>query len=110
MLTVPDRIPRIEGLKVTWKVVVPLAATVADGVPVRLKSAPVMAGVPLRVRMPVPVFSIVKVRTTEPEETSAVLKSVWSEVAGELSPSVIDWLLLLTFISGSVPVPWIEKL
>ena len=79
MLTVPVRVPVAEGLKVTLKVVFPLAATVADGVPVRVKSAalvPVMLGVPLRVRVAFPVFSIAKVRTTDPDETSAVLKSV----------------------------------
>ncbi len=63
-------------MKVTLKVVVPLAATVADGVPVRVKSAPVMVGVPVKVSVALPVFSMVNVRTSEPDETSTVLKSV----------------------------------
>ncbi len=76
MLTVPVRVPVADGLKVTLKVVVPLAATVADGVPVRVKSAPVIVGVPVKVSVALPVFSMVKVLTTEPDEASAVLKSV----------------------------------
>ena len=113
ILTVPVRVPVAEGLKVTLKVVFPLAATVADGVSVRVKSAalvPPMVGVPLNVRVEPPVFSMVKVRTTVPEETSVLPKSVWSAVVGEVSPSVMEVLFPFTSISASVPVPWMEKL
>ena len=62
-------VPLPDGSNVTWKVVEPDADTGLDGLDVTLKSA---AFVPLsvglaNVKLDVPVFCIVKVRTTVPE-------------------------------------------
>ena len=85
------------------------------GRPVTVKSAalvPLIAtsGVPERVRAPVPVFWIVKVRVTVPPVTSALPKSVKSAAEGVASPSAMATALPTTLISGAVaPVPWIAK-
>ena len=98
--------PVAEGLKLTWKVVDPPAATLVAGFEVRLKS---LALVPLRVGVftanaASPLFWMVKVRMTG-LPTSVEPKSVWSAVLGELSPSAMVVLLPCRLISGAIPLP-----
>ncbi|CAD0000488.1 hypothetical protein FLAT13_00049 [Flavobacterium salmonis] len=64
-------------------------------------SVPLMAtnGVPVRLSGNAPVFSIVKVRTTEPDVNSVAPKSVWSAVEGVESSSAMFVLLPFRFIS-----------
>ena len=63
------------------------------------------SGEPERVSADVPVFWIVKVRTTVPLVTSALPKSVWSVVAGDVSPSAIETALPTTLISTRLEGP-----
>ena len=69
-------------------------------------SAPVSTTLvpPVRLRGPLPVFSMVKVREIAASPTCLLPKSVWSAADGSVSPSAMDWLLLCTSISGSVVV------
>ncbi len=102
---VADLVPVADGLKVTWKVVLPLAATGVVALAVTVKSTAsvpptAIIGVPERVSSAVPVFLIVKVLTTVPDVTSVEPKSVWSVVDGSLSPSAISVELPSTLISG----------
>ena len=81
------RSPVADGLKVTWKVVFPPAATGETGWTVTVKSAALVPpittfGVPVRVRSMVPVLRIVKVCTTVPEVVSVLPKSVQIGRAG----------------------------
>ncbi len=48
-----------------------------------------------------PKFSIVKVRTSVPEETLTKPKSVWSVIDGLVSPFTMETLLPLILISGN---------
>ena len=114
MVIVAVRVPAALGSKVTVKVVLPAAATEAAGCAVTVKSAafvPLTAtsGVPERVRAPVPVFWIVKVRATVPPVSFAPPKSVKSALEGVVSPSAIEAALPTRLISGAVPVPWMAK-
>ncbi len=76
----------------------------------------VTMGLPVRLRLAVPVFWTVKVRVTVlPLATSTLPKSVPfppTSGLGDGSPSMIDTngLPPSTLISGTAPVPWIEKL
>src|ERR1043165_5108208 len=102
-----ERVPVPDGLKETWKVVEPAAVTVPEGAALILKSA---AFVPLKVGVltaneEVPLFSMVNVLTTDPEQTTWFPKSGLSVADGLTSPSAILVLLLCTSISGSTPVP-----
>ena len=106
MVSLAVRVPEALGSKVTWKVVVPLAVTGEVGNAVTVKSAAwvpltVTKGVPDRVRLPVPLLAIVKVRTTVPPITRALPKSVWSVVLGVVAPSRMLTLLPVTLISGA---------
>ena len=58
------------------------------------------SGVPERVRAPVPVFWIVKVRVTVPAAMSMLPKSVKSAVEGVVSPSTIETALPTRLISA----------
>ncbi len=62
-------------------------------------------GVPVRLRFPMPRFSIVKVWSTVPVMISALPKSVPSAVAGVVSPSTMLTPFPLTLISpGGVTI------
>jgi len=86
------RTPPADGLKVTWKVVLPEGAIGEVAMVVTAKSA---ASAPPTVIVPAvrgafPRFPIVKVRTTVPPRTSVPPKSVWSTRVGVVSPSGIS--------------------
>ena len=107
MLKVADLVPVADGLKVTWKVVEPVvAATGLVALAVTVKSAALVPptaiiGVPLKASSAEPVFLMVKVLTTVPLAVSAEPKSVWSDVEGLESPSVISVELPSMLISGA---------
>ena len=107
MLNVADLTPVADGLKVTWNVVLPLAATGVVASAVTVKSAALVPptaiiGVSERVRFALPVLLIVKVLTTVSLAMSAEPKSVWSAVDGEESPSAISTEFPSTLISGAI--------
>ena len=75
------RVPIADGSKRTVKVVDPPGITGLVGSKDTLKSpafVPLMLtlGEPVRVKLPVPVFSMVKTRSTDPLDISALPKSV----------------------------------
>ena len=102
--------PVVVGLKVIWKVVVPvLIGTDDEGEAVTVKSeasAPVMLtnGLPDKFKATPPVFSIVKSLTTVPLLMPVEPKSVLSAMIGVISSSGIEMPFPLMLISGAMMV------
>ena len=97
------RSPVADGSKVTSNVVDPPGETgEAQPAPI-VKSAAFAPEARMEeiVRSPLPVFSIVNVRTIEPAATSAAPKNVLSPGIGDVSPSPISKPLPDTAISGA---------
>ena len=110
MVTVAVTTPRVLGVKVTWKGVLPvLAATVRTGDRV-MRKAPALAplsvtnGVPVKLRAAVPLLRTVKVVTTW-LLIITLPKSVPSAAPGVVSPLVMLMALPWRSISGARPMP-----
>ena len=103
MLKVAVLKPVALGLKVTLKVVEPDVATEAEGLVEIEKSAALVPEneIAPMVKVPVPVFSMVKVFTTVPTVISVEPKSVSSDREGVISPVFMELLFPRMFISGA---------
>ncbi len=88
------RVPVAEGSNRTVNVEVPPAAMAFAGCDVTVKSDALIPdtatiGVPPRASVSEPLFWMVKVRVTVPDEIWMAPKSVWSVVDGVASPSAM---------------------
>ena len=106
METVAVRAPVPLGVQRTTKVksAPPAAIELPLGCVCTVKSPePLSAtmGVPVRLRVSVPSFWMVKVRS-KLLPTATLPKSVWSALDGLVSPSGMDWPLPSTSISGAM--------
>ena len=104
--------PRMVGVNVTLKLVVPLTVTGVVGSAVTAKllaCAPLKAMGKVRLSGDVPILLIVNVLVSG-VPTSKLPKSVSLVVEATESPSPMGLLLPPRAISGDMPVPWIAKL